>query len=63
VRITFDDLHVIYSWAYLYQLGFEHEKRWRAYLKGLVANGLSREPARQTRVSLVLLWCLPVRPI
>ena len=48
VRITFDDLHDtgIYSWAYLYQLGVEHEKRWRAYLDGLTANGLSREPAR-----------------
>src|SRR5882672_9698325 len=48
VRITFDDLHDtgIYSWSYLYQLGVEHETRWRAYLEGLAANGLSREPAR-----------------
>jgi DUF971 family protein len=48
VRITFDDLHEtgIYSWSYLYQLGVEHEKRWREYLDGLAANGLSREPAR-----------------
>jgi len=48
VRITFDDLHEtgIYSWAYLYQLGAEHEKRWRVYLEGLAANGLTREPAR-----------------
>jgi DUF971 family protein len=48
VRITFDDLHNtgIYSWAYLYELGVEHEKRWRAYLEGLATNGLSREPAR-----------------
>jgi DUF971 family protein len=48
VRITFDDLHStgIYSWAYLYQLGTEREKRWRAYLDGLAANGLSREPVR-----------------
>ena len=48
VRITFDDLHStgIYSWAYLYQLGTEREKRWRAYLEGLAANGLSREPVR-----------------
>jgi DUF971 family protein len=46
VRITFDDLHNtgIYSWAYLYQLGVEQERRWRAYLDGLSANGLSREP-------------------
>ena len=48
VRITFDDLHDtgIYSWSYLYELGVEHETRWRAYLEGLAANGLSREPAR-----------------
>jgi DUF971 family protein len=48
VRITFDDLHDtgIYSWNYLYELGVEHEARWRAYLEGLAANGLSREPAR-----------------
>ena len=48
VRITFDDLHDtgIYSWAYLYQLGIEREQRWRDYLDGLAANGLSREPLR-----------------
>jgi DUF971 family protein len=47
VRITFDDLHNtgIYSWSYLYQLGVEHEKRWRAYLDALAASGLSREPS------------------
>jgi DUF971 family protein len=46
VRITFDDLHDtgIYSWSYLYQLGVEHDKRWRAYLAALAANRLSREP-------------------
>jgi DUF971 family protein len=46
VRIKFDDLHDtgIYSWNYLYQLGVEREKRWREYLDGLAANGLSREP-------------------
>ena len=48
VRITFDDLHStgIYSWAYLYELGVEREKRWLAYISGLAASGLSREPAR-----------------
>ena len=48
VRITFDDLHDtgIYSWSYLYELGVEREKRWREYLEGLAANGLSREPTR-----------------
>ena len=46
VRITFDDLHDtgIYSWSYLYQLGVEHDKRWREYLDALAASGLSREP-------------------
>ena len=46
VRIKFDDLHDtgIYSWNYLYQLGAEHEKRWRGYLEALAVNGLSREP-------------------
>jgi DUF971 family protein len=48
VRIIFDDLHDtgIFSWSYLHQLGVEHDKRWRAYIDGLAANGLSREPAR-----------------
>ena len=48
VRITFDDLHDtgIFSWAYLYELGLEYEKRWRSYLDALAANGLSREPGR-----------------
>jgi len=46
VRIIFDDLHDtgIYSWSYLHQLGTEHERRWREYLDGLAANGLSRTP-------------------
>ena len=46
VRLTFDDLHDtgIYSWSYLYQLGVEHNQRWRTYLDALAANGLSREP-------------------
>ena len=48
VRIRFDDLHDtgIYSWDYLYQLGVEHERRWRDYLAALHARGLSREPRR-----------------
>ena len=48
VRILFDDLHDtgIYSWSYLRQLGREHDERWRGYLDGLAANGLSREPKR-----------------
>jgi len=48
VRIKFDDLHDtgIFSWDYLYQLGVEHDKRWRDYLAALTARGLSREPKR-----------------
>ena len=48
VRIKFDDLHDtgIFSWDYLYQLGIEHDKRWRAYLAALAQKGLSREPRR-----------------
>ena len=48
VRIKFDDLHDtgIYSWDYLYQLGMEQDKRWRAYLAILSARSLSREPPR-----------------
>jgi DUF971 family protein len=48
VRIKFDDLHDtgLYSWDYLYQLGVEHDKRWRDYLAALAAKGLSREPRR-----------------
>jgi len=49
VRIKFDDLHDtgIYSWEYLYQLGVEHDKRWRDYLAALQRAGLSREPKRR----------------
>jgi DUF971 family protein len=48
VRIKFDDLHStgIFSWDYLYQLGVEHDRRWRDYLAALAARGLSREPKR-----------------
>ena len=48
VRIKFDDLHDtgIYSWDYLYQLGIEHDRRWRDYLAALAKEGLSREPKR-----------------
>jgi DUF971 family protein len=48
VRIKFDDLHDtgIFSWEYLYQLGAEQDKRWRAYLAALAIKGLSREPQR-----------------
>jgi DUF971 family protein len=46
VRLVFDDLHDtgIYSWAFLHQLGREHEARWKTYLDALAAKGLSRDP-------------------
>ncbi len=49
IRIKFDDLHDtgIFSWAYLYELGVEYDKRWPAYLAALAARGLSREPKRR----------------
>jgi len=49
VRIKFDDLHDtgIYSWAYLHELGLRQETLWRAYLDGLAAQGLSREPEKR----------------
>ena len=45
IRIVFDDGHDtgIYSWAYLRELGAEHEKRWANYLRALQAAGMSRE--------------------
>jgi DUF971 family protein len=48
IRITFDDGHDsgIYSWAYLYTLGMEHDKRWRDYLAALSRAGLSRDKPR-----------------
>ena len=46
VRIKFDDLHDtgIYSWGYLHELGEEQDALWAAYLNGLAAQGLSRDP-------------------
>ncbi len=46
VRLVFDDLHDtgIYSWEYLQELGREYDQRWQAYLAGLDARGLSRDP-------------------
>jgi DUF971 family protein len=46
VRLIFDDLHEtgIYSWEYLHELGREQEAKWRTYLDGLAAKGLSRDP-------------------
>ena len=45
VRIRFDDGHDtgIYSWAYLYEIGANHDAIWQTYLENLEAEGLSRE--------------------
>ncbi len=49
IRIKFDDLHDtgLFSWQYLYQLGEDQDRIWQAYLDGLEAQGLSREPQRR----------------
>jgi DUF971 family protein len=45
VRLVFDDMHStgIYAWDYLYELGRDHEMRFRRYLDELDAKGLSRD--------------------
>jgi DUF971 family protein len=50
IRIKFDDLHDtgLFSWQYLYQLGENQDAIWQAYLDGLEAQGLSREPERRS---------------
>ena len=44
VRIVFDDGHDtgLYSWAYLRELGEEHDEKWPANLEDLAAQGLAR---------------------
>jgi DUF971 family protein len=46
VRLHFDDLHDsgIFTWRYLYELGERQDEIWQAYLDGLAARGLSRDP-------------------
>ena len=48
VRLKFDDLHDtgIYSWEWFYDRGHDQESLWAAYLAGLEARGLSRDPRR-----------------
>lgn len=45
VRLNFDDGHStgIYSWAYLHELGRDHDKNWQVYLSELKAKGLGRD--------------------
>lgn len=49
VVLHFDDGHStgIYSWAYLRELGENHEQYWQRYLDNLHQNGLSRDPEVQ----------------
>ena len=46
VRLNFDDLHDtgIYTWETLYRMGQDQDELWQAYLTGLEAQGLSRDP-------------------
>lgn len=45
IRILFDDGHDsgLYTWSYLRELGREREQKWSRYLRGLAAQGLSRD--------------------
>ena len=45
VRLGFDDMHTtgIYSWAFLYDLGANSERRFQDYLDDLQAKGLDRD--------------------
>ena len=43
VRLVFDDGHDtgLYTWAYLHELGREHERKWRQYLDRLKELGIA----------------------
>jgi DUF971 family protein len=45
IRIVFDDGHDtgIYSWAYLHELGMNHDRLWQAYEEALKAKNMSRD--------------------
>jgi DUF971 family protein len=45
VALRFDDGHAsgLYTWAYLHQLGREHEARWARYESALAEAGLARD--------------------
>ena len=45
VRLCFDDGHDsgLYSWKLLYELGAQHEGKWRDYLERLKQAGIERE--------------------
>lgn len=44
VRLVFDDGHDtgLYTWDYLYELGRDRDRKWRAYLDRLAARGYPR---------------------
>lgn len=46
VRLHFDDGHDtgLFSWPWLYRLGRDRDRVWRAYLDALAERGLSRDP-------------------
>ena len=46
VRLKFDDLHDtgLFSWNFLYNLGFTQDDVWEAYISNLEKAGLSRDP-------------------
>jgi DUF971 family protein len=46
VKLVFDDGHDtgLYTWNYLYELGRDHDKLWRAYLDRLETSGYARRP-------------------
>ncbi len=46
VRLAFDDGHDtgLYSWDLLHDLGARYARHWGAYLEGLKAAGMAREP-------------------
>jgi DUF971 family protein len=45
VRLGFDDMHStgIFSWAFLYEIGRDAERRFQSYLDDLAAKGLDRD--------------------
>jgi len=46
VRIVFDDGHNtgLYTWAYLYEMSSEHDRKWARYLERLTQAGKARHP-------------------
>lgn len=46
LQLTFDDGHDsgIFTWAYLYKLGTQHDVMWQEYLDQLSETGHSRDP-------------------